>query len=87
MSGRIVPRPVSIVAADGTVISPPPATADAALAVVSVNLSKYEKYEKMKKMLPEGAVRNKMKMDGFPDNDIDDFMAGRIPVSVPGKHM
>jgi hypothetical protein len=84
MSGRIIPRPVSVVAADGKVISPPPATADAASATISVNLSKYEKYEKMKKMLPEGAVRNKMKMDGFPDNDIDDFMAGRIPVAVTG---
>jgi hypothetical protein len=34
---------------------------------------KYEKYVKMKKMLPEGAVRQKMMQDGLPDGEIEAF--------------
>ena len=34
---------------------------------------KYEKYMKMKKMLPEGAVRQKMTTDGIAPADIDAF--------------
>lgn len=35
------------------------------------------KYRKMKEMLPEGAVRLKMKMDGFHEDLISDFFAGK----------
>lgn len=48
---------------------PPPPTAD----------PRYEKYAKMKKMLPEGAVRQKMSVDGFSDAEIDAFMSGAAP--------
>ncbi len=35
----------------------------------------------MKKMLPEGAVRQKMTVDGFTDAEIDNFFAGK-PLSA-----
>jgi hypothetical protein len=35
--------------------------------------TKFLKYEKMKKILPEGAVRQKMKMDGIIDSEVNDF--------------
>eukprot|EP01035_Chromulina_nebulosa_P018465 gene18465-24175_t len=34
------------------------------------------KYEKMKGMMPEGAIRQKMRMDGFTDEIIDLFLLG-----------
>ena len=34
----------------------------------------------MKEMLPEGAVRQKMKTDGFNDSEISDFLAGKTIV-------
>ena len=37
---------------------------------------RFEKYAKMKKMLPEGAVRQKMKVDGFSEDEIDAFFSG-----------
>jgi hypothetical protein len=40
--------------------------------------SKYEKYLKMKKMLPEGAVRQKMTVDGFSPQEIDKLMGGEL---------
>lgn len=40
------------------------------------------KYKKMKEMLPEGAVRQKMMVDGFSDEDITKFLAG-VQISVP----
>jgi hypothetical protein len=39
---------------------------------------RFEKFFKMKKMLPEGAVRQKMMAEGFSDSEIDDFFAGKI---------
>ena len=47
--------------------------------------SKYEKYEKMYRMLPEGAVRQKMSMDGFKDEEIDGFFknGGVAPSAAP----
>ena len=41
-----------------------------------------KKYRKMKDMLPEGAVRQKMKSDGFNDSEITAFLAGKA-ISVP----
>lgn len=37
---------------------------------------KYEKYTKMLKILPRGAVENKMRMDGLSQADIDAFFGG-----------
>ena len=37
---------------------------------------RFEKYDKMKKMLPEGAVRQKMLTDGFSQADIDAYFSG-----------
>ena len=47
--------------------------------------SRYEKYEKMYRMLPEGAVRQKMSMDGFKDEEIDGFFknGGVAPSAAP----
>jgi hypothetical protein len=39
---------------------------------------KYEKYVKMKKMLPEGAVRQKMMQEGIPDAEIEAFFNGTL---------
>ncbi|NBS85037.1 MAG: hypothetical protein EBS59_10180, partial [Verrucomicrobia bacterium] len=47
---------------------PPPIPPPAA-----VTNDKFEKYERMKKMLPEGAVRQKMKTDGLSESEIDAF--------------
>ena len=41
-----------------------------------------KKYRKMKDMLPEGAVRQKMKSDGFLDSEITAFLAGKA-ISMP----
>jgi hypothetical protein len=38
----------------------------------------------MKKMLPEGAVRQKMKMDNFTDVEIDAFFDGSYATAAPG---
>ncbi len=45
---------------------------------------KFEKYVKMKKMLPEGAVRQKMSMEGIPDSEIDAFFAGTLGTTPTG---
>jgi hypothetical protein len=34
-----------------------------------INIQNNEKFVKMKKMLPEGAVRQKMKLEGFTDEE------------------
>jgi hypothetical protein len=57
-------------------IAPPPAPAAASVD------PKYEKYVKMKKMLPEGAVRQKMLQDGFPETEIEAFFNGPPTPSV-----
>jgi len=43
---------------------------------------KFAKYEKMLKMLPEGAVRQKMTADGFAEADIDKFFAAKNAAST-----
>ena len=44
---------------------------------------RYEKYTKMKKMLPEGAVRQKMMGDGFSQAEIDGFFSGAAAPAGP----
>lgn len=44
--------------------------------------NRFEKFEKMKKMLPEGAVRQKMAMDGISPEDIELFFSGKYLVSA-----
>ncbi len=34
-------------------------------------------YDKMRKMLPEGPVRQKMSVDGFSEEEIDAYFAGK----------
>lgn len=43
---------------------------------------RYAKFEKMKKMLPEGAVRQKMMLEGFTETEIEGFFNGTIPTSA-----
>jgi hypothetical protein len=54
----------------GTPLAAPAATT---AAVVD---ERYAKYDKMRKMLPEGAVRQKMTTDGFTPAEIDAFFGG-----------
>jgi hypothetical protein len=58
------------------VVETPDVKTEAAAPAKSLIDPKFEKYEKMKKMLPEGSVRHKMKMDNIPDHEIDAFFAG-----------
>ena len=37
--------------------------------------SKFERFEKMRKLLPEGAVRQKMTMEGFSKEEVDGFFS------------
>jgi len=55
----------------------PPATATAAVAAAEpVNENpQYEVYKRMRRMLPEGPVRQKMQNDGCTDEEIDRFFA------------
>ncbi len=41
-------------------------------------LSRFLKYDKMKKLLPEGAVRQKMMTEGISAADIDAFFDGTL---------
>lgn len=41
----------------------------------SIGNSSLKKYRKMLTMLPESTVRNRMKVDGYRDDDIDAFFA------------
>ena len=47
--------------------------------------SRLKTYDTMRKMLPEGAVRQKMKMDGIPDADIDAYFGAGSNVSAPSN--
>lgn len=40
-----------------------------------------EKYKKMREILPEGAVRQKMSIDGFSETEIEYFFSGQVGVS------
>jgi len=59
--------------------SAPAAVATAVVAPPAPSDDRYNTYEKMRKMLPEGALRQKMKVDGFSDADIDRFFNGSHP--------
>jgi hypothetical protein len=60
-----------------------PAPAAPAAAVVD---ERYEKYVKMQKMLPEGAVRQKMAVDGFTEAEISSFITDGPPkVATPAS--
>lgn len=52
-------------------------------ADIAAALNKFEKFEKMKKLLPEGAVRQKMTMEGIPAAEIEDFLAGKTKKPEP----
>lgn len=59
--------------------SAPAAVATAVVAPPAPSDDRYNTYEKMRKMLPEGALRQKMKVDGISDADIDRFFNGSHP--------
>ena len=63
-------------AAVGGVPPPPPATANAA----PVPDERFAKFVKMQKMLPEGAVRQKMMTEGFNQAEIDSFFTNGPPM-------
>lgn len=59
--------------------SAPAAVATAVVAPSAPSDDRYNTYEKMRKMLPEGALRQKMKVDGLSDADIDRFFNASHP--------
>jgi hypothetical protein len=52
--------------------------APATVAAAPIADPRFEKYDKMRKMLPEGAVRQKMTGDGFTASEIDRFFSGEV---------
>lgn len=50
--------------------------------------SKFERFEKMRKLLPVGAVRQKMTMEGFSNEEIDGFFSEKPKATetVPSSH-
>ena len=63
----------------GAAVPPPPAASAPAPAVDE----RYAKYDKMRKMLPEGAVRQKMQVDGFTAAEIDRLFGSSGQAVVP----
>jgi hypothetical protein len=61
----------------GKPLPPLPSAVPPQPPAVDDRLEKLEKFAKMKKILPEGAVRQKMTMEGFTAEEIDAFMAGK----------
>eukprot|EP00981_Chlorochromonas_danica_P005143 scaffold1036_cov169-Ochromonas_danica.AAC.23 len=59
-----------------SVTSIPTAALPSAPAPAAVVDERYAKYAKMKTMLPEGAVRQKMMVDGFSEVEIEAFFSG-----------
>jgi hypothetical protein len=57
----------------GTVVSPAPVVINQSAPVVD---ERFARFEKMKKILPEGAVRQKMQVEGFSAVEIDAFLNG-----------
>lgn len=53
----------------------PAATATAAVAAAEPENPQYEVYKRMRRMLPEGPVRQKMQNDGCTDEEISRFFA------------
>jgi hypothetical protein len=63
---------------DSFITNGPPKVAAPAPAAAATD-ERYEKYVKMQKMLPEGAVRQKMAVDGFTEAEISSFVANGPP--------
>ena len=61
---------------------PPPPPVPPTVPVELSGDSRLKTYDTMRKMLPEGAVRQKMKMDGIPDADIDAYFGAGSNVSA-----
>ena len=70
----------------GQVPAPAPAAAEPAVKVSSLSSEEEEiaaQYRKMLKMgMPEGAVAQKMAVDGAPQNIVDSVLAGEVPASA-----
>lgn len=66
--------------AGAPVPAPPPPPAAPVAAVEPVVDERYTKFVKMQKMLPEGAVRQKMMTEGFNSTEIDSFFANGPPM-------
>jgi hypothetical protein len=61
---------------------PPKAAAPAPAPAAAAVEERFEKFVKMRKMLPEGAVRQKMAMEGFTEAEINLFIANGPPVAA-----
>jgi Ca2+-binding EF-hand superfamily protein len=70
------PPPTASKSFAGSPPKPPPPSTPKSIAVVGNygSSSKYEPFVKMKKILPEPAVRQKMRQNGFLDSEIDIFL-------------
>jgi exonuclease VII large subunit len=55
-----------------------PSSVSAVMPAALAENSKLKTYDTMRKMLPEGAVRQKMKMDGISERDIDAYFGATI---------
>ncbi|RYH10495.1 hypothetical protein EON65_39375, partial [archaeon] len=64
-----------------TLASTPAPTTSAPAA----STERYAKYDKMRKMLPEGAVRQKMMVDGFSETEIEAYFNEEIGGSTRGE--
>jgi hypothetical protein len=58
-------------------IPPPPslATAEGDASFSGSGDPRYAKYDKMRQMLPEGAVRQKMMLEGFTETEMDKYFS------------
>lgn len=76
MSGKVSSNPTP------TQVSNTDSASNSSSSLIATN-PKFEKFVKMKKLLPEAAVRQKMSLDGISNEEIDDFMSGKVsPPSV-----
>lgn len=71
--------------ASSTSVNPVPATnttsAISSLPSPAVD-DRFVPYIKMKNILPEGALRQKMQVDGFSSHEIDNFVGGNIDAAI-----
>jgi hypothetical protein len=82
------PQPSSILGASAPAVQPVPSPLSPKppppLPPTDHADSRYEKFMKMLKLLPEPAVRHKMKSDGFTPEEIDNFMGRKYEASDLG---
>jgi len=77
------PPPKAPAAAPTATIESPAATSTDTASTEEVPVNRLAKYVKMRQMLPEGAVRQKMMVDGFSQAEIDAFFSSDSADSTP----